>query len=240
MVTFFPCRRRSGVGRFGGLTRAIRASSEKTIGLFDTTDRKRFGQVQRRYSVGGRFQGSDFRRVLGLAYPKFSTGACGAFGPSFAAICCLKPKLSQSVALTCRFTHESMRAASSSRQRMPTVNLTPSFVRSAACTPAQRKVDYYDVEQRGFLLEVRSSGRQTFYQRYTDAKGRTRQCKIGPAEVLTVEQAREKGREIVAAVLLGADPQQARVDLRAVPTLAEFIRDRYLPHARQSKRRLEG
>jgi integrase len=119
---------------------------------------------------------------------------------------------------------------------MPIVNLTPTFVRSAACTSAQRKVDYYDAEQRGFLLEVRSSGRQTFYQRYTDAKGRTRQCKVGPAEVITVEQAREKARELVAAVLLGADPQQARVDLRAVPTLAEFAHERYLPHVKQSKR----
>jgi integrase len=119
---------------------------------------------------------------------------------------------------------------------MPTVNLTPFFVRSATCPSSQRRVDYFDTEQRGFLLEVRSSGGKTFYQRYNDTRGRLKQCKLGSAEVLTVEQAREKGREIVAAVLLGADPQQARIDLRAVPTLAEFIRDRYLPHAKQSKR----
>ena len=119
---------------------------------------------------------------------------------------------------------------------MPTVSLNSSFVHNAACGAAQRKVDYFDSEQRGFLLEVRSSGRRTFYQRYTDARGRTRQCKIGPADIVPVEKAREKGREIVAAALLGADPQQARVDLRAVPTLTEFAHERYLPHVRQSKR----
>ena len=119
---------------------------------------------------------------------------------------------------------------------MPTANLTPSFVRSAACKPSRRKVDYYDINQRGFLLEVRSSSRKTFYQRYTDGRGRTRQYKLGSAEIITADQAREKGREIVAAVLLGIDPQQARGDLREVGTLADFVRDRYMPHAKQQKR----
>lgn len=41
---------------------------------------------------------------------------------------------------------------------------------------AADELDFFDTEQRGFLLEVRPSGRKTFYQRYTDAKGRTRQC----------------------------------------------------------------
>lgn len=131
-----------------------------------------------------------------------------------------------------------LRAASITRVgvQMPSVNLTPAFVRSAGCAHPHRRVDYFDTELRGFLLEVRSSGDKTFYQRYNDTRGRLKQCKLGSAEILTAEQAREKGREIVAAVLLGADPQLARVELRAVPTLAEFVHDRYLPHVRQSKR----
>lgn len=38
---------------------------------------------------------------------------------------------------------------------MPTVKLTPSFVRSLRGTTGGRKVDYFDSEQRGFMLEVR-------------------------------------------------------------------------------------
>ena len=48
---------------------------------------------------------------------------------------------------------------------MPVVVLTAQFVRAAACAPSQRKADYFDSTQRGFMLEVRSSGGKTFYQR---------------------------------------------------------------------------
>src|ERR1044071_7588673 len=57
---------------------------------------------------------------------------------------------------------------------MPRVQLSPAFVKSAACPDGLKKVDFYDCEQRGFLLEVRCSGGKTFYQRYTDDRGRER------------------------------------------------------------------
>jgi hypothetical protein len=106
------------------------------------------------------------------------------------------------------------------------VALTASFVRTAQCSPARRKIDYFDRAQRGFLLEVRASGGKTFYQRYTDEHGRERQYKIGPADVVTLDQARRKGRQICAEALLGADPQQRRRELRAVPQLNRFVYER--------------
>jgi len=51
---------------------------------------------------------------------------------------------------------------------MPTVALSASFVRQAECQSGRKKTDYFDVGQRGFMLEVRSSGGKTYYQRYTD------------------------------------------------------------------------
>ena len=111
---------------------------------------------------------------------------------------------------------------------VPKVSLRSNFIRVALCPAGQAKLDFFDTEQRGFLLEVRPSGRKTFYQRYTDAKGRTRQCKVGPAEAIPLDKARQKGREIISAALVGADPQQERVELRSMPTLAEFFSDRYL------------
>ncbi len=86
------------------------------------------------------------------------------------------------------------------------------------------------------MLEVRCSGGKTFYQRYRDAGGRERQFKIGPADVLTVSQARRKARSVLAEAILGSDPQQEREELRSIPTLAEFVRDSYMPYAKNVKR----
>ena len=118
---------------------------------------------------------------------------------------------------------------------MPVVTLSAGFVRQAICAPARKKTDYFDVTQRGFLLEVRQSGGKTYYQRYTDDRGRERQYKIGPAEVLTLDQARRKARQVVAEALLGADPQQKRREMRAVPQLNTFVQERYLPYVRTYK-----
>ena len=119
---------------------------------------------------------------------------------------------------------------------MPRVHLSSTFVKSAHCPADKKKVDYFDLEQRGFMLEVRCSGGKTFYQRYTDLRGRERQFKIGPADVLGLSAARKKGRSISAQALVGSDPQARRNELRATPTLGELVRDRYLPHVQSYKR----
>ncbi len=119
---------------------------------------------------------------------------------------------------------------------VPKVELTASLVRQCVCPEGARKIDYFDAAIPGFMLEVRCSGGKTFYQRYRDAGGRERQFKIGPANVLTVSQARRKARSVLAEAILGADPQQERDELRSIPTLAEFVRDSYMPYAKNVKR----
>jgi integrase len=119
---------------------------------------------------------------------------------------------------------------------VPVVELTTAFVRQASCPPGQRKVDYFDSKQRGFLIEVRSSGRKTYYQRYCDERARERQFKIGRADVLTTEQARRAGRSILARAVLGENPQARRQEMRAIPSLDEFVAERYLPFIKTYKR----
>ncbi|HWK96092.1 MAG TPA: site-specific integrase [Pseudolabrys sp.] len=118
---------------------------------------------------------------------------------------------------------------------MPSIALSASFVRQAECPPERKKTDYFDIGQRGFLLEVRQSGGKTYYQRYTDERGRERQYKIGPADVVSLDQARRKARQIVAEALLGVDPQQRRREMRAIPLLRDFVAERYLPYVQTYK-----
>lgn len=119
---------------------------------------------------------------------------------------------------------------------MPRVQLSREIAATSVCPPGRAKIDFFDLSQRGFMLEVRASGGKTFYQRYTDNRGRERQYKLGPADVLTLDQARRKARLVLAQALVGEDPQQQRRELRAIPTLKEFVRDRYLPHVKSYKR----
>jgi integrase len=114
--------------------------------------------------------------------------------------------------------------------------MTSAFVRQSICPAGARRVDYFDQDLPGFMLEVRSSGGKTFYQRYRDGRGRERQFKIGSARVLTVRQARIKARSVLAEAVLGKDPQKDRELLREIPTLAHFVRDSYLPFAKSAKR----
>jgi integrase len=122
---------------------------------------------------------------------------------------------------------------------MPIARLSPTFVRHAFCPLNQTKIDYFDIAMRGFMLEVRASGGKTYYQRYTDERGRERQFKIGPADALTLQQARRKARQIKAEAILGGDPQQARQVRRSIPTLQWFIDERYLPFVKGYKRSWE-
>ena len=119
------------------------------------------------------------------------------------------------------------------------VNANRFFVRRIRATgdlrSGAKKVDYFDATQRGFLLEVPQSGGKTYYQRYTDERGRERQYKIGPAEILTLDQARRKGRQVVAEALLGADPQQKRREMRAVPRLGPVRARSHPPYVRTYK-----
>jgi integrase len=119
---------------------------------------------------------------------------------------------------------------------MSRVHLSASYVKSASCPTGVKKIDLFDSEQRGFMLEVRRSGGKTYYQRYTDNRGRERQFKIGPADVLSLANARRQARTVAAQALIGTDPHERRAELRAVPTLAELVRDRYLPHVKSYKR----
>ena len=119
---------------------------------------------------------------------------------------------------------------------MPIIQLSPAFIRNVKCSATQKKIDYFDNAMRGFMLEVRASGGKTYYQRYTDERGRELQYKIGPADVLTLRQARRRAKQIKAQAILGHDPQNERRERRCIPTLRTFVNERYIPFVQTYKR----
>lgn len=120
---------------------------------------------------------------------------------------------------------------------MPQMPLTAAFVRSAACPPGKKKVDYYDTSINGFILEVRASGGKTYHLRCRDNHGRLRQHKIGDAKALSFEQAKKAAQTLKSRVVLGENPAEERDTIRQTPTLRVFATGRYLPYVQGYKRR---
>jgi len=116
---------------------------------------------------------------------------------------------------------------------MSRVTITRALLRDLPPLPeGAAKQRLFDGALPGFIAERRHSV-TTFYFRYADARGRAREIKLGRLGEVTVEQARRKAEQIRASVSLGTDPAAEKAKLRAVATLADFARDRYLPHVNE-------
>lgn len=104
-------------------------------------------------------------------------------------------------------------------------------------TSTQGKVRLFDTELPGFLCEVSTAGRKSFHIVTQDEFGRQRQKKVASFPAVSVKAAREQAAALLQAVRSdGAAVLDAGRERRACPTLAEFVRERYLPHIKTTKR----
>ena len=79
---------------------------------------------------------------------------------------------------------------------MPSMTLDANVVKSAVCPTSKGRLDLYDTAISGFILEVRPSGNKTYYLRYRDPHGKQRQYKIGDAQSLSFEQAKQAAQTL--------------------------------------------
>ncbi|GAB6070009.1 site-specific integrase [Thiomicrorhabdus hydrogeniphila] len=119
---------------------------------------------------------------------------------------------------------------------MPKMTLDGQFVRSVQCPTDKNKIDYYDTAIIGFILEVRKTGGKTYYLRYRDIHGKQKQYKIGDANAISFDKARNHAQTLKAKVVLGESPSEQRQKKRNIPTLAQFSQERYMPFAKGYKR----
>jgi hypothetical protein len=119
---------------------------------------------------------------------------------------------------------------------MPKLQLTQQFVDNPPIVQHKTKTDYFDTRLTGFFLEVRATGKATYYQRYRDKHRRNRQVRIGPADAMSLEEAREAARQVRSSITNGFDPHDHAQKQKQVPLFSEFVEKQYLPHVKVYKR----
>lgn len=123
---------------------------------------------------------------------------------------------------------------------MPMANLSSHFVSIAQCLTGRIKTDYYDSSIVGFILTVTSSGSKVYSLRYRDQYGKQRQYRIGDAKSITFDKARQAAQKSRSRVVLGESPALDKQALRQVPTLADFIKNTYIPDIHQHRRNFQS
>jgi integrase len=114
---------------------------------------------------------------------------------------------------------------------MPQAKLTQTYVQSLQ--PSQKRQFFRDLTILGLVLFVEPSGKKTWYVDYKRPNGKRTYHKIGPAEILTVMQARDVAQKFLASVKLGNDPLEAKEkdDLKDIKkdvlTLKQLLFDFY-------------
>lgn len=122
---------------------------------------------------------------------------------------------------------------------MSKVTLTPLLIKQATCPSDKTKCDLFDSNCKGLLVEIRCTGGKTYYLRYQDSRGRTRQLKIANEGDVSLSQARQMADKVRTKIAMGEDPCDEKAAAKQMPTFAKFIEDQYIPFIKSYKRSWE-
>jgi hypothetical protein len=114
--------------------------------------------------------------------------------------------------------------------------LAQKIVDNLACEADCKKLTVFDKGCRNLVLEVSNTGRKSYYFRYQDSRGVTRQPKLSDANSITLKQARSLADSYRTKLSMGEDPLEQKAALKQVPTFGQFIHEQYLPHVKTYKR----
>src|SRR5215813_3448694 len=105
----------------------------------------------------------------------------------------------------------------------------------ASLSPQAAPYEVTDTELMGFRLRMQPSGHMSYYLVYRLASGQKKRVRIGPADALSVAQARDLALKYVAQAIAGDDPQAAKQQAREaaqhaqLQTLGGFLDVKYAP-----------
>jgi integrase len=112
------------------------------------------------------------------------------------------------------------------------MKLTTTSLRALALPPGASEKTYFDDVLPGFGVRLRAAGSARYVVQY-DVGSATRRMTLGAVTALGLGEAREKAKDILAAVRLGQDPASAKIEARAkVAQTFGSLLPGYLAHQR--------
>ena len=129
---------------------------------------------------------------------------------------------------------------------MPVIKLSQGLLESLN-SRGKDKEDFFDSTTKGLMVQVRASGRKTYYFRERGEDGKTIQLKIADADAIRLNAVRElikqrRAAQAKASLATFANPMAEALSRRpsepaaSSPLLATFVREAYLPFIRTYKR----
>ena len=115
------------------------------------------------------------------------------------------------------------------------LRLTDAICRSATCPPGAGRVTLADAKMAGLILRVTENGAKSFYS-YRWTNGQPVRVKLGDADAITLDQARELANAVNVKVAQGIDPRAERQAVRAEMTFGELFNLYLETHAKPHKR----
>ena len=129
---------------------------------------------------------------------------------------------------------------------MPVIKLSQGLLESLN-SRGKDKEDFFDSTTKGLMVQVRASGRKTYYFRERGEDGKTIQLKIADADAIRLNVVRElikqrRAAQAKAALATFANPMAEALvappsePAASSPLLATFVREAYLPFIRTYNR----
>jgi hypothetical protein len=94
------------------------------------------------------------------------------------------------------------------------MKLTLDNIRAIAPVPPRTETIVFDDDVPGFGVRASMSGSKVFVVQYS-IKNKQRRMSLGKIDMLEVDTARQKAKEILAAVRMGQDPAGDKVAIRS-------------------------
>jgi hypothetical protein len=120
---------------------------------------------------------------------------------------------------------------------MATLLITEEFIRTGLqCPPGKSKIEFCDVEQPGFRVEVlaHSPGKGTYYFSHK-SEGRRKHNRLGTTSDTALKDARSTALQVRAQTRSGVVTQTEQKAPSAL-TVDQFFEQHYLPFVRPRKR----